>query len=133
MAASDNLQPDQFKLQYARRKGKSPDMGEAFGQHIEPHGRYLTERDPHGNYPEDLYETGEVSFKNPLHVPYGTEYSEGHNWKHELPGRFGGATGRKLSKKIVAAGHDAVVTHDVDGTREIVDLTGLRGSKRQPR
>jgi hypothetical protein len=127
---NENLNSDQFKLQYARRKGSSPNMGEMYGQHIEPHGRYLTERDPAGNYPEDLYETGEVSFKNPLHVSYGTEYSEGNNWKHQLPQQFGGATGRKLSNKIVAAGHDGIVTHDDQGTREIVDLTGLKKRKR---
>lgn len=132
MSASDNLQPEQFKLNYVRRKGKAPDMGEAFAQHIEPHGQYLSQANPGSHYDPELFETGEVSFKNPLHVEYGGAFHEESNWKHQLHQRFG-ATGRDLSDKIVAAGHDAVITHSKYGTEEIVDLTGLKPRKPRKR
>lgn len=125
------LNPEQFKLSYVRRKGSAPDMGERYGQHIEPHGRYLSEANPGSHYDDDLFEKGEVTFKNPLHMPYGDEsYAHESNWKNQLSQQHGGATGRKLSNKIVAAGHDAIITHDDHGTREIVDLTGLKKRKR---
>jgi hypothetical protein len=129
MGASDNLQPQQFNLHYVRRKGKAPDFGEQYGQHIEPHGRYLGQANPGFNYDKDLFETGDVSFKNPLHIEYGGGWQEESNWKHQLSKRFG-ATGRDLSDKIVAAGHDAVIAHDKHGIQEVVDLTGLKPRRR---
>jgi hypothetical protein len=114
-------------MEYAHNTEKAPDMGEIFGQHVEPHGRYMVQREPGDSYGQDpRWVTGTVTFHNPLHVPYGGLASEPTNWKHQLSEQFGGKRGKALSRAVTKAGHDAIVTHDEDGsTREIVDLTGF--------
>lgn len=113
-------------IPYAHNRNRAPYMGETYGQHLEPHGRYLVARGGKDRYPESDWETGEITFRNPLHIPFGGNYSEPDNWKHRLSEMHGGKTGRALSRALVAAGHDAVITHDDHGMSEIVDLTGLR-------
>lgn len=95
------------------------DFGEQYAQHIEPHGRYLTEHN--GQAPEG-WESGTVTFHNPKHMDFGGSYREPSNWKHRLSEEHGGKTGRELSDAVRAAGHDGIITHDEYGTSEIVDL-----------
>lgn len=119
-------------LRYVRNPGTSKshgNFGEQYGQHVEPHGRYLSERS--GDHAPEGWETGEVHFHNPLHIPFGGGYTEPSNWKHQLSDRYDGKRGRALSKAVAKDGHDAIVTHDDYGTSEIVDLTHLhkRGAK----
>lgn len=99
-------------------------FGDRFAQHVEPHGRYLTERS--GDHVPDGWESGEVTFHNPKHMDFGGGYTEPSNWKHRLSAEYGGKRGKSLSRALLKAGHDGIVTHDEDGTREIVDLTPLR-------
>lgn len=116
---------------YFRNTEKAPSAGSAYGQDIEPHGRYVSERPKGWRAPEGdhRYETGEVTFQNPKHVDFGGGYGEDSNWKRQLSREHGGRTGRELSQSVRDAGHDGIITHDKYGTSEIVDLTHLKPRK----
>lgn len=116
---------------YFRNTEKAPSAGSAYGQDIEPHGRYVSERPEGWRAPEGdhRYETGEVTFQNPKHVDFGGGYGEDSNWKRQLSQEHGGRTGRELSQSVRDAGHDGIITHDKYGTSEIVDLTHLKPRK----
>lgn len=120
-------EPGPMTMRYVRNPESSKqygDFGEQYGQHIEPHGRYLSEQG--GDHVPDDWESGEVSFQNPLHLPFGNDsYQHPDNWKHQLSQQYGGKRGKALSRAIAKDGHDAIITHDDYGTREIVDLTHL--------
>jgi hypothetical protein len=85
-----------------------------FGQEHEPWGRYMS---PHSGHVPDGWESGTVHFDNPLHV----DHADGE-WKRRLSEAHDGATGKELSSRLLAAGHDAVMTHDKYGVNEIVDI-----------
>lgn len=114
-------------FEYIRNTEKSPYMGEKFGQDIEPAGRYLSYKDPVVNMESmpDTWETGQVSFNNPLVVNFGESYGTPTNWKNMLSESFGGKTGKDLSKAIAESGYDGIVTVDKYGTSEIVDLSNF--------
>lgn len=107
------------------------DFGERYGQHVEPRGRYLIERS--GDHVPEGWEAGEVTFHNPKHMDFGGGYTSPDNWKHRLSAEFDGKRGEALSRALLKAGHDGIITHDEDGTREIVDLTPLRHQARTDR
>lgn len=98
-----------------------PKKGDQFQRDLEPSGRYVNEYSGDGeNLPDGLI-TGTLTFQSPLVL-------NGENWKAELSAKFG-KTGKALSKAILAAGFDGVVTVQLDDrpgrshTSEIVDLT----------
>lgn len=100
--------------------------GHRFGQEDEPHGRYLQHIPDDGNPPPTGWERGTVAFHSPLVVHHDEQDIYGPNgWKARLSRHFGGLTGKRLSKAIAKAGHDAVVTvwPKTGETSEIVDLT----------
>lgn len=110
---------------YLRNTEGAPNLGRTYGQDIEPHGRYLSYHA--GDKPEgDRWETGEVSFQNPLHLDFGGNYGDPSNWKNQLSQQHGGKCGKALSRAVVKSGHDGIITHDEYGPSEIVDLTGLK-------
>jgi hypothetical protein len=89
---------------------------DAFGQRQEPWGRYVSD----GTGVDHLqpgWEKGKVTFKNPLIV----DYADG-GWKENLSKKYGGSTGKELSKKLLADGHDGIITKDKYGMNEIVDV-----------
>lgn len=130
---------EQFKtgrpvtFDYYRRQQKTEHFGEAFGQHIEPAGRYMSVGA--GPRPENLpagvtVESGKQTFHNPLVLRFGGGYGDEANWKRRLSAAFGGKTGKKLSMAIAAAGYDGIVTLGGDLPHEggmlpheVVDLT----------
>jgi len=111
---------------YVRNTEAAPDMGERFQQNLEPTGRYMQHAGPDAKAPTEAWETGEVTFQNPLVVPLNTTpgniYDEG-SWKAQLSEKYG-KTGQALADAIRAEGHDAIVTVDLGtgATSEIVDL-----------
>ena len=117
-------------IDYFRNKGGAKqkfNFGSRFGQDIEPHGRYMTERLP-GLKPEEWphHEHGTVHFKNPLVIPFGGGYGEHDNWKNVLHKQHK-VKGRWLSKALIRKGHDGIITHDHNGhSSEIVDLTNFK-------
>lgn len=117
--------PVTFK--YVRNAMSAPDMGERFGQHLEPAGRYMQQVEKGGYF--DGLETGEVTFKDPLVIDFGGGYQDADNWKRVLSEQYGGSTGLRLSKKLVAAGYDGIVTmgttRGIRHSSEIVDLTPI--------
>lgn len=130
--ATLSREPGPVTFPYLRNTEPAPDLGEMYGQHIEPHGRYI--RHHTGPRPEgDRWETGEASFENPLHMDYGSPANTIGNWKHRLSEQFGGRKGKALSRAVVKAGHDAIITHDEYGPNEIVDLTSFKKTaEREP-
>lgn len=96
----------------------------AYGQDIEPAGRYLNEGFG-GPAPEGM-EAGEVTFQRPLRVDYGT-FSK--DWKQRMSDHYDGKTGKELSQAIRSDGYDAIITSDSYGTTEVVDLTGTSSAE----
>lgn len=125
VAAAEAAFTGPVTMRFARRTSGAGQHGATYGQDIEPHGRYLSQAEPGGTYPADLYETGEVTFARPLRIPFGGGYSDPDNWKRELSRRYAGKRGRALSEALVADGYDAIITSDKYGTCEVVDLTDL--------
>jgi ribosomal protein S18 acetylase RimI-like enzyme len=120
------------RFTFARNTERSPDMGSRFGQDIEPAGRYLIETS--GPVRTPGWESGEVTFRNPLYISSGEGYGSSSNWKQVLSKRYDGSTGAELSRKIAADGYDGIVTTRGEGsptarmvgeTGEIVDLTSF--------
>lgn len=121
-------------VRFLRNTGKAPSpppVGDPYQQRIEPAGRYMIHNPDPGELPRG-WEQGEVRFENPLVLWFnlrpGQYYDDG-SWKKLLSKHYGGKRGLQLSKAIVRSGHDAVITvmPGAMDTREIVDLTWLRG------
>ena len=110
----------------SQKQGK--EYGKQFGADIEPAGRYLSEKNPVADVLPG-WETGKVDFNNPLVVDFGGGYREDSNWKRVLSEKYGGKTGKALSKSIVKDGHDGIITLDDKGnTAEIIDLSPNKSS-----
>jgi hypothetical protein len=74
------------------------------------------------------WERGKVSFSNALAIPHN-----GGSWKQDLSNKYRGATGKELSRALLAHGYDGVITQDKYGIVEIADVRpkGHRGHKRR--
>jgi hypothetical protein len=127
-SAISNGDPEPLETFYLRNPqslGADADPG-AFGRDIEPAGRYMS-------IVQDMYsvnraqergwETGSIRFEKPLHMDFGGTYGEDSNWKNRLSAHYGGLTGQALSDAVRADGYDAIITNDVYGDSEVVDLT----------
>jgi len=113
---------------FIRNTEKAPDMGEQFGQHIEPAGRYMQTRSA-GAKPIGGWEFGDVTFKNPLVVK-----GEGLDWKKKVSEAYDGKTGKELSQALADDGFDGIVTTSTlkggeKYTSEIVDLTSFKSKR----
>jgi hypothetical protein len=103
-----------------------PKKDSPYDRGFEPSGRYVIQVD---TLPDNLpphMDSGELTFNNPLVV-------EGENWKRNLSEAFGNKRGKALSKAIIAAGYDGVVTiadaKQGKYVSEILDLTTFDESK----
>ena len=96
-----------------------------YGQDIEPHGEYMNlDQTTKLKAPDEHWETGTISFKNPLYMEHKDTSSKG--WKKDLSEKFEGKTGKELSKAVKEAGHDAIITKDKYGISESINLDGLK-------
>lgn len=97
---------------------------ERFGQHIEPHGRYMntTSAEHAAKITDKNIETGTHIFHNPLYIHWGGGYEDSSNWKHVLHQKYK-KKGKALSRAIVKDGYDGIVTVEGQHTSEIVDLS----------
>jgi len=130
--------PTARTIKFIRNPEKAPDVGARFGQDVEPAGRYVTEATDADIARIDVqegrprFESGEVTFENPLEIPFGEGYESANNWKRVLSERYQ-ATGEELSQKIADDGFDGIITTLPDGTTsEIVDLTSFRQAPTTP-
>lgn len=112
------------KFTFIRNTEKAPNMGARFGQDIEPSGKYMNvgdskqisdQMDYFKKQGVKGYETGTVEFKKPLVV-------EWDGWKQKLSQKYGGLTGKDLSKAIAKDGYDGIVTMDKGVPSEVVSL-----------
>ena len=95
-----------------------PKAGAKFGREFEPSGRYVIINDDTTRNNKG-YEYGETTFINPLVVD-----NDGLEWKKTLSEKYGGLTGKELSKAVIADGYDGIITTESDRyISEIVDLT----------
>lgn len=100
-----------------------PKKDAPYDRGLEPSGRYISQVETlDGLHPLPGYVSGQVTFQNPLVVPL-------ENWKKNLSAAFGNKRGKNLSKAILAAGYDGVVTVDGKHTSEILDLTTFDEAK----
>jgi hypothetical protein len=123
--------PVEFK--YIRNTEKSPYLGSRFQQDIEPAGAYLLHNPDPGD-PARGWVQGVAKFRSPLVLALagdddGKIYGP-NSWKARLHRHFK-KRHAALSKAIMAAGFDAVVTVGYyrgrpQDTREIVDLSVVR-------
>lgn len=102
--------PVEFK--YSHNPEKAPDMGTRFGQHLEPHGKYMTHL-PGDTEPAPGRESSTHRFENPLVLHHGTTSGDPHGWKARLSDAFGGRSGKSLTQALIDSGHDGVVTVDM--------------------
>ena len=119
-------------IKFIRNTERAPDLGTRFGQDVEPAGRYITEAtDADIARVDPRFESGEITFENPLEIPFGEGYESANNWKRILSERYQ-ATGEELSQKIADDGFDGIITTLPDGTTsEIVDLTSFKQAPKQ--
>jgi hypothetical protein len=115
-------------FEYIKNTEKSPNFGNLYGQDIEPAGTYIIER-PKSFKPSPRYNEGVMTFENPLVIDFGGGYSDSSNWKRVLQKQFKGKKGKALSKEIVKAGYDGIITMDGNETSEIVDLKMFKDNK----
>lgn len=110
---------------FIRNTQKSPYLGETYGQHIEPQGRYFLEDTANvASKLPDGWISGQHTFKNPKFIEFGpNDYADPQNWKNVISKEFGGKKGAALSKAITKAGHDGIVTMSKGETSEIIDLS----------
>jgi len=113
-------------LKNTEKAGKPARGQDPFQQKIEPAGRYLL----HDVYPKLTkppgWETGTLTFKNPLVIPFNTKNEISYNensWKVNLSKAFNNKKLKTLSKAIRKSGYDGIVTVLDNETKEIVDLS----------
>lgn len=113
---------------FLRNTEPSPYLGATYQQDIEPAGRYLLHDPAPGRPPLRGWEKGTVRLTSPLVLrATGSErLYDDTSWKSVLFEVFGRRSGAALSRAILRAGFDGVVTVRGDETLEIVDLTPLR-------
>jgi len=114
-----------------------PKKDAPFFRGYEPSGRYMqvTSDATRPNLPGFI--SGTLTLQNPLVIE-----NNGGEWKKRLSDRYGGKRGKNLSKTIIAAGHDGVITTEPSYISEVLDLTvfdeakaiyqGTRGSFTPP-
>jgi hypothetical protein len=132
--------PVRFQFLHNTEKAPSaPRFGtDRYQQGIEPAGYYMLLEDQESvirNAPLSKgWIRGLANFQSPLVIRWNTcdgGYDE-YSWKSRLFHAFGAKKGRALSRAILKAGYDAVVTVDnaimlLDATtKEIVDLSRIR-------
>lgn len=119
---------------FTHRRQPTPHYGATFGQDVEPAGRYVTLG--HLGDPGELLEPGGVvvmithgvmQWRNPLvleHRGYGAD-----GWKRRVSDSFGNKKGKALTRALLKAGYDGIVTINA-GERgrspsvgELVELT----------
>ncbi len=112
---------------YIRNTERAGHYGSRFGQDIEPAGRYLLHREEDYKLTRG-WEQGDITFENPLVLRLTTDEDiYGPNgWKARLSRAFGNKKGKSLSKALLRAGYDGIVTCGDNDTREIVDLTVIK-------
>lgn len=119
-------------FEFVRNTEKAHNFGSRFQQDIEPAGLYMQHA---CGFPKELargWVRGAVTFRSPLVLSFSDPVEEfealygPHSWKAELQRKFR-AKGRSLSRKIVAAGYDGIVTAKNRASWEIVSLRSFVG------
>lgn len=114
----------QFRRNTESSKGHGVDP-KRFQQNIEPAGRYMNLLTvPKEDLP-DNFESGKITFKNPLVVPFNVEKSgmyDDNSWKSLLHNHYG-ESGGELSKEISNDGYDGIITVREGRPLEIVDIS----------
>lgn len=123
-------------FEYMRNTKSSPNMGEQFGQHIEPHGRYMlhnthnTKEEDKESYIKAGWEFGEITFKSPLVIALSNDLDKSGlpqniygklGWKQRLVDYYN-SKGKELTNKLIKDGYDGIVTTSPYDTREIISL-----------
>lgn len=117
---------------FVRSTEKSPNFGARYQQDIEPAGRYML-HSPHT--PPPGWERGTVTFKSPLVLAFHPDEIayDAQSWKARLQQIYG-KRGIALSRALKRDGYDGIVTVALENgrpadTREIIDLTQIRGAR----
>lgn len=98
-------------LSFVKNPEKAPNMGNTFGQDVEPSGKYVAQNQ--GLVPEG-WQQGTVTLKNPLVVDINEDTQV--QWKRDLSQKYDGKTGKKLTDVLQREGYDGIITKHTDGT-----------------
>lgn len=107
-------------LQFMHNPEKAPNLGTRMGQNLEPSGKYVNLLEKGQTSIPQGWEQGKVNFKKPLVVDWGGAGENG--WKGKLSNKYGGLTGKDLSKAIAKDGYDGIITMDKGIPQEVVSL-----------
>lgn len=119
-----------FEFDYLHNTEKTPYMGEAFGQHVEPVGQYVIQDVVKDGRHSDIWKSGKKTFSNPLVLDWGKGgYKDPDNWKNVLSKKYGGKTGKALTSAVRKDGYDGIVTIKDGETSEIIDILSGKQSK----
>jgi len=107
------------ELILTHNKESSPNMGSIYGQDVEPAGYYgIVSHNP-ALASNPNYETVRAKIRHPLIIDISEDRT---GWKRELAKKYK-AKKSLLSKKLMQAGYDSIITTDSDGdTGEIIIL-----------
>jgi len=126
---------EKVTLHYLRNTESAAKNSASFGdvgRGIEPVGEYMNvDQDAPLSAPSDKWESGTITFSNPLVLEHKSTDSNG--WKKDLSDMFGGKTGAALSKAVKSAGYDGIITYDKYGLSETVNLSGDKQQGAMPR
>lgn len=87
--------------------------GSTFGQDVEAAGTYVLEKPDYLNKLIKGWIDGWADIQNPLKI--SVDDNTRISYKNDLAAQYK-AKGKGLTKKLMAAGHDAIVTIEEDGT-----------------
>jgi hypothetical protein len=95
-----------------------------FGSELQPAGVYLFHMVDFGGMKGPGWDTGELSFRNPLVIEWVAATGEPQGWRARVSHHFGGKRGKDLSRAVRVAGYDGIVTarSQWQEAGEIVDL-----------
>jgi hypothetical protein len=125
------------RFDYSRNLESSPYFGDRYAQDVEPAGRYVVTYTIEPEHRLPNHEYGTMRLENPIVLasvwPADGDYGGKEGWKHRLSAAFGGKTGLALTRALLAAGHDGVVTVTMPASwsrqgpylSEIVDLRSM--------
>ena len=124
--------PQEITIPFRKNTEKAPKItNDKYAQSIEPKGDYINFHEPSFGTSLPNYEYGDITFKNPLVVEYG---STGHGgWKTKLSEQYGGKKGNALTNAIKKDGYDGIITIDKGKeVREIVNIGGVKSNMGDP-
>lgn len=89
-----------------KNKEKAPNMGNRFGQDVEPTGYFAIQKETRHLDKMPNYETVKADIKNPLIIDVTDDLIK---WKRDLSEKYSSKT-KRLTNKLIKEGYDSIIT-----------------------